>query len=153
VSVFRLPLTGTPHGPLDPLVSIANATSGDGTPLGDAIDHRTDTRWTSLAQTAGDSLTIELVREAVVSRVELDLGRPMLDGYPRRLRIARDDDPAPLWEGPTAGAAMLGALADPIAMPVAIDVPAGPPCRKLRLTLTASSRAPWTIAEIRVFGK
>jgi hypothetical protein len=50
---------------------------------------------------------------------------------------------------------MLGALADPVRVPITLELPAPSATSRLTLTLTAAGDddLPWGIAEIRVFGK
>lgn len=151
-ALFRLPkMEAPPRAGGDP-VTIAAVTSPDGSTIPQTIDGRRETRWTWEKQEPGNAVKIDLGREITVSRLEFDLGLPMLGGYPRRLRVTREDGTT-LWEGPTAGAAMLGALADPIGMPVVINLSTPSAARRLDLTLLTASKAPWTIAEIRVYGR
>jgi hypothetical protein len=120
------------------------------------VDGQLATRWwTSRAQVGGDQVVITLGQSATVSRVELDLGR-FRDDYPRRLqvRVGPGASPAVVWESGAAGPAMLGALGDLLRMPVVIDLSVPTQGRQITLTLVAADQtAPWSIAELRVFGR
>ena len=121
------------------------------------IDGVLATQWQTVGpQTAGDQVVITFDRPVTISRLEMDLGAFQVN-YPRRLRISVADHhepPVVVWEGGTAGAAMLAALADPVRTPLAIDLPRLAHGRQLFLTLAATDPVVyWSIAELRVFGR
>jgi hypothetical protein len=115
------------------------------------------TRWENVPdRQPDDHVDVTLAEASPITRVELDLGRYGLE-YPRSLRISLGSDRLSLstvWEGRTAGLALLGALRDPRRMPIAIDLPPGAAGRELRLTLLEEHPAfSWSIADLRVFGR
>jgi hypothetical protein len=115
------------------------------------------TRWEAVAdQERNDQVRLTLAAPATLTRVELDLGNYGLE-YPRRLRVSVGRDRAsvtPVWEGKTAGLALLGALKDRHAMPITIDLPPGTVGQEILLSLLEEHPTfSWSIAEIRVYGR
>ena len=106
-------------------------------------------------QADGDTVRITLERTEPIARVELDLAGPATV-YPRRLRVSVSDGDGPeetVWEGGTAGAALLAAYYDYRRVPLTISLPAGTTARRVVLTSTGSDPSePWSMAEIRVIG-
>ena len=121
------------------------------------LDEDVTSRWvTDKPMQNGDQVIVVLPQPAELTRFEMDLGESNLD-YPRRLRIDLAEEgqkPVTVWEGATAGAALLGALADRVRTPVAIDLPPGTVGRRFTLTnLQDHEIFYWSIAEIRAFGR
>jgi hypothetical protein len=121
-----------------------------------AADGALDTRWEDPADGAPGEMTIELERPAAITRIELDIAQWRLD-YPRRLRIAvaaPGADPVTVWEGRTAGLAVVAALDDLNRMPLRIDLPPGTTGQRVVLTLLeAHKELSWSVAEVLVWGK
>lgn len=121
------------------------------------LDEDLTTRWlTDKPMLNGDQVIVVLPQPAELTRLEMDLGEWNLD-YPRRLRVELAEEgqnPVTVWEGGTAGAALLGALGDRVRTPVAIDLPPGTVGRRFTLTsLQGHEVFYWSIAEIRAFGR
>lgn len=121
------------------------------------LDGDLNTSWQSEApQSAGIEIVMAFAQPVRLQRVEMDLADLTLN-YPRKLTLQVADGgrpPVVLWEGRTAGAAVLGALADPKRVPVAVELPEPVPGR--RFLLTTQEREPvfyWSIAELRAFGR
>jgi hypothetical protein len=115
------------------------------------------TRWEAVAdQERNDQVLVSLAAPATLTRLELALGLYGLE-YPRRLRVSVGTDPGsltPVWEGRTAGLALLGALKDRRAMPITIDLPTGTVGREILLSLIEEHPTfSWSITEIKVFGR
>lgn len=128
-------------------------TTAHGTSVSDILDGTVETPWSTIRpQQVGDQIRIDFNREAIVSRIEMDLGQTPTD-FPRRLRIdafTGEADGATVWHSGTAGPTVLAMLHGG---PLAIDLPAGTRASALTLTLTAGHpRLPWSIAELRTFG-
>jgi hypothetical protein len=157
--VFTLPrLTGAQPERDDPVATVSGlvATSHPGIETA-MLDGDLTTRWqTDGVQERGDEVRVSLAVETLVSRIELDLGGDALV-YPRRLRVSvveAGDGPARVvWEGGTAGYAVLAAHRDRVRMPMRIDLPDVARARSVLLTVV-SDEAPreWAIAELRIFG-
>ncbi|MEO8070040.1 MAG: hypothetical protein ABI652_01450, partial [Acidobacteriota bacterium] len=89
-----------------------------------------------------------------------DSTRTSASGGAARPGLALDTDcetcgpPVTIWEGGTAGAALIGAFHDYDRKPVIIDIPPSAPGRRLLLSITASEeKANWSVTELRVFGR
>lgn len=120
-------------------------------------DGTLDTQWkTGAPQAPGQQVVVSFGRDALVSRVEMDLGDARLD-YPRELRIeARTSDGRveTVWHSGTAGPAMVAAYRDRLTLPLAITLPPRTRAADLILTLTAAQpEFFWTVAELRAFGR
>jgi len=88
--------------------------------------------------------------------VEIDLGA--FDAHhPRVLQVSAANDgesPRVIWTGATHGAASVGVLDDVARRALTIDLPASAPARQLILTISeADPSSPWSIAELKVFGR
>jgi hypothetical protein len=121
-----------------------------------AIDGNPSTWWrTAKPQEDGDELTMVFDEPVRLARLEIDLGDDVLF-YPRVLRIQRADvgEPATtVWEGRTAGLALLGTLSNHVRAPVIIDLPETAPARRFVLgTLERHREFPWVVAELHAFG-
>jgi hypothetical protein len=149
------------HGPerapdLDviPVRSVIDGTGRDVSPL--IVDRNLETRWVSeKPQAAGDEVIVHLGSPADVERFEIDLATYTLD-YPRHLRIAAalsDGTSRVVFEGRTAGLAVLGALANHQATTLEIDLDEAVEATTLILTLLDDDETfHWSIAELRVLG-
>ena len=134
--------------------------SGPKSPAATAADLQDDdpvTRWAAVPdEQSNDHVFVTLAEAAPITRVELDLGSYGLE-YPRNLRVSVGPDRAslsPVWEGRTAGLALLGALKDHRRMPITIDLPPGTVGRELQLTLLEEHPTfAWSIADLKIFGK
>jgi hypothetical protein len=120
------------------------------------LDGNPMTLWeTETGQTPGDQILIALAGSATISRVELDLG-PFPGAYPRRLRISVGPAGAllPVWEGKTAGLALLGALENGRTVPIRIDLPPGTTGQQIQLALVDEQpKVSWSVSDVRVYGK
>jgi hypothetical protein len=121
------------------------------------LDGDLKTSWQSEApQSAGIEVVVAFAQPVRLQRLEMDLADLALN-YPRKftVQVAREGGaPGVIWEGRTAGAAVLGALADPRRVPVAIEFPE--PVVGRRFLLVTQERDPvfyWSIAELRAFGR
>ena len=85
----------------------------------------------------------------------MELGRAGFE-FPRQLEIDVSADSeawAEAWSGPTAGLAV-GALMQDFVRPLMLFAFDERPARFIRLRQTGRHRtAPWTVAELRVFGR
>ncbi|MCC7010636.1 MAG: hypothetical protein IT184_17635 [Acidobacteria bacterium] len=117
------------------------------------LDRDLRTIWqTGGPQRAGDQVIVVLDRPMTVARFELDLGGSRLE-YPRELEVDLAEPghpPVRLWDGRTAGLAILGALNDQARMTMAIPVSARG--RRFTFTLRQGADYAWSIAELRAFG-
>jgi hypothetical protein len=143
--------------PTDPALPIERITvSGPEFQTSVLLDGNPMTLWeTERDQTPGDQIVVTLARPATISRIELDLG-PFPAAYPRRLRISAGaiGSVAQVWEGKTAGLALLGALEDGFNVPLRIDLPSAAVGQKVVLALVAEHPTiSWSVSEIRVYGK
>jgi hypothetical protein len=123
---------------------------------GNLMDGDVNSWWqTAEPQARGDEIVVVFRQPVRLVRFEMDLGIA-LQHYPRHLRIQLADpgtSPVIVWEGRTAGLAMLGALADHVRAPVTIDLPEPVSGRRFILGTRERQREfPWSIAELRAFG-
>jgi hypothetical protein len=114
------------------------------------------TRWKAPANAGSNSqLVVKLAEEASLDCVQLGLGAYRMH-YPRALRIQVASDPGPprtVWEGRTAGMAMLAVLVDYRNPVLSISLPSGTIARNVVLTLTEQDPVfSWSVAEVRVTG-
>jgi hypothetical protein len=156
--VYRLPATAMPLHASDPELPIAYVDANQNfVGLPRLLDRDLQTWWqTQEPQSVGDQLVIVFDAPVRLSRIDLDLSTSTLD-YPRKLRVEAADLDAPaatLWEGRTAGLAILGALSDHLRAPVRIDLAPGALARRFTLTTLERQRDHhWSIAEVRAFGR
>jgi hypothetical protein len=156
--LYQLPERRHPiDRPTDPALPIERiAVSGPEFQTSVLLDGDPMTLWeTERDQTPGDQIVVTLARPATISRIELDLG-PFPAAYPRRLRISAGaiGSVAQVWEGKTAGLAMLGALEDGVNVPLRIDLPSTVVGQQVVLALVAEQPTiSWSVSEIRVYGK
>jgi len=153
--VYQFPRK-TPPPPAERLIHVARIeASVNGEGAGAMIDGWRQTIWSPGPQARGIRVTATLASADVVSRVEMDLESALLT-YPRGLRIEGVDEGdarVSLWDGGTAGPAIVGVLRDWRRAPVVIDLP---PTKLKQLTLTLTVDEPsvaWTIAELRILGR
>jgi hypothetical protein len=157
-ALYQLPARShTNERPADPVLSIERiAGSGPDVQTSVLVDGNPMTLWeTERDQTPGDQIVITLARPSTISGIELDLG-PFPAAYPRRLRVSAGavESVAQVWEGKTAGLALLGALKDGINVPLRIDLPSPVPGQQIVLALVDAQRAiSWSVSEVRVFGR
>jgi hypothetical protein len=155
LALFRLTKRQQPPRPGPPLPVASLAASVNGPLLGLALDRDLTTRWTTGPQTADMMLEIDLGKIQEVGALELSLGDSPRD-FPRSLRIDASDDGATwrqVWQGTSAGHAVMAAVVDPVAMPLVYDLRAVS-TRYLRLSLLSADKIfYWSIAELRVLGR
>jgi hypothetical protein len=113
------------------------------------------TRWHTGGPQSATQVTIDLGSVKQVAGLETQLSGYVAD-FPRLLMIEVSEDGVAwkqVWAGPTAFAAYLAALEDPLLVPLRIAVPASP-ARFVRLSQTSSDPVYyWTIAELRLYGQ
>lgn len=123
---------------------------------GKLVDGDPTTVWESGVPQSGDpseSLLADLGSVQQVDGVELALGRAYA-GYPRELLIEalREDGRwVAVWRGHPAGIAFMGALTDPVHVPVRIGF-APVSTKQVRVRQVGQSRAQWAAAELSVLG-
>jgi hypothetical protein len=141
----------------DPVLPVQTITvSGPEFQTSVLLDGNPMTLWETVGdQTPGDQIVVTLAKPATISRIELDLG-PFPSAYPRRLRISAGaiGSVTQMWEGKTAGLALLGALSDGVNVPIKIDLPTPVVGQQIALTLVDEyTKMSWSVSEIRVHGK
>jgi hypothetical protein len=158
-AIYLLPeRTADPVAPLGARLSIsAIEGTGDFAEASLALDGDVSTRWSTPGpQQRGHELVATFDAPVTVTRVEMTQGPWELD-YPRGLRVSianPGEEPVVLWEGRTAGRALIAALEDPLSIPVRIDLPPGPAGTRLILTSVGSHDAlHWSVTELRIFGR
>ncbi len=123
-----------------------------GAPWGQMHDGDLRTAWvTPAGQSGGETVDLDLGTVTPVGGVTLRQGT-YPSAYPRELGVELSVDGRAwreVWRGRAAAAAMVGALADPAATPIALTF-APAPARFVRLTQHGQSARPWAIAEIEV---
>jgi hypothetical protein len=127
------------------------------TPVVALTDSNEATAWTGRSAAGTEaSLRVTLQQTATISKLELDLGPEALS-YPKRVRVrfsgAEGDGTAVIWEGGTAGPAILAALRNPTHIPMALDLPVRSPIDQFIVTFDNDQRANWKVTELRVYGK
>lgn len=157
-TLYRLPARPPEPRPPDAVVQVSDVRSNlDASSITAVVDGDLETTWhTSTSQMAGNEIAITLDRPMTVLRIELDLGRAHSE-YPRKLQITVSDggsDPVVVWDRWTMGPVILAALSDPRRIPISLDL--APQVRGQRIVLRVSEDYeiyPWSIAELRVFGR
>jgi hypothetical protein len=155
--VFAFPRTSPESGP-DPASEVRIAEVLDRwkqDAVATVTDGNVETAWQSDApQFVGDTLQVSFHNPVIVTHLEMSLGRDTLN-YPRRLRITANETEGPLlWEGRTAGAAVLGAIASPKTVPMSIKFDQHRPAETLVLTIAENDPDHyWSVSELRVFGR
>lgn len=120
-------------------------------------DGNVNTRWEAPADgKPGDQIILALNEPAAIDAVEMDLG-PYRLGYPPKLRVEVGDGltlPHTVWEGRTAGLAMLGVMTNYKTATITIDLPPRTVGRQVMLTLIEKHKTlSWSVGEIRLIGK
>jgi hypothetical protein len=158
-SIFLLPAS-----PADPLESAADGpltirsiTALDmNERVAALVDQDEGTFWTGTRGRSPSGLRIEFQERVTISRVELDLG-PGTFAYPEGVQVRAVDGsgspPAIVWEGGTAGPAILAALRDPVRIPLALNLASRPATDRLIVTFEENEKVAWRIAEVRVYGQ
>jgi hypothetical protein len=113
-------------------------------------------RWLSATpQRGSESITVDLSAVRRIDGIVLSQGAFVQD-YPRALQIETSEDSrewTTVWSGRGAARAVAGALKDPAMVPLSFTfAPASARWIRLR-QLGRHSIAPWSIAELRVYGK
>jgi glucosylceramidase len=144
LATFTWPASAVGHGTTLRPVSLAGATATATSNPADAalaIDADASTRWSSgTAQAPGQSLTVDLGRRTVFSRVAIDAGDNLGD-YPRGWTVSASDD-GTTWRDLASGAGS-GQL-------IKVDVPRTN-ARFVRVTQTGSSGSWWSVADLRLY--
>jgi hypothetical protein len=137
--------TGTPL----PIARVA-ASRGKSSPER-AIDGNVDTSWNGDTQQTPVTFTIELNSPSAVAQVVLDLG-PYFSEFPARLRIDVSNDGTrwdTAWTGSGALPVYHAAVRHPRRVPAVFPI-GREDVRFIRLEQIGSSKADWSIAEVRV---
>ena len=153
-TLYRLPVAPPApprvQGTVVPVTGLEANVDADGTSF--AVDGDRMTRWETGPQRPGHELIVELDRTYAIEAVILELG-PFSDDFPRLLLVELSEDRqtwVEAWRGTTTAAAMVGALADPIAHPIALRLD-GRTARYVRLRQLATDPIYyWSIAELTV---
>jgi hypothetical protein len=138
-----------------PAITIARieATTND-KDIGAVLDGHLDTRWHTVPQTGGETITIALDRAQHVAAVVLSLGT-YAGQYPQWLEVEVSADGAAwsrAYSGDTALATYDAALRSPREVPIVVPVHRDG-VRLLRLRQSGRDpRRGWTIVELRVIG-
>ena len=155
LALFHITREGPPPEIGRPLQVASLSSNVNGPLVGLMLDRDLGTRWTTGPQTKGMMLEIDLGSSRQLSAIELSLGSSYRD-FPRGLRIEASDDRdawSQVWQGTSAGHAVIGALVDPAKMPLVYDL-ASVNARYLRLALTGEDQTfYWSIAELKVLGR
>jgi hypothetical protein len=115
------------------------------------IDGDLKTRWHAREQRGTETVTIDLGVAHTLRALVLCLGS-YTSQYPRVLAVDASDDGSrwvTVWTGRTALIAYDGAIADPLAVPLAVPVNARARWLRVRQTAAEATRG-WTIVEVRV---
>jgi hypothetical protein len=141
------------EGPSIPVVRIE--TTANTRDIGAVLDGDLDTRWHTVPQAGGETITIALDRAQYVSGLVLCLGA-YAGQYPRGLEIDVSADSvtwSPAYAGGTALETYDAALRAPREIPVTLPIRRDA-VRFLRLRQTGHDpRRGWTIVELRVIGQ
>ena len=157
-SAYEIAVTGAlPRpvitGPELGVVQIA-ATAND-KDIGAVLDRDLDSRWHTVPQSGGETITITLDRPQHVAAVVLCLGT-YAGQYPRELEMDVSADQAtwtPVYRGRTALETYDAALRAPREIPITLPVQRDA-VRFVRLRQTGSDpQRGWTIVELRVIGR
>ena len=118
-------------------------------------DRDRTTRWHSGPQEVGTIVDLDFGAVRTAAGIDLLLG-PFVEDWPRGFVIEASMDGQSwnvIWEGPTAGLALVAALEAPLEVPMKFRFP-GTPARMLRMRLTAKDPIYyWSIAEMNVVGQ
>ncbi|HET7695043.1 MAG TPA: discoidin domain-containing protein [Vicinamibacterales bacterium] len=139
-------------GPIVPVARIeASANAKD---IGAVLDQDLDTRWHTVPQRGGETITVTLDAPRRVSGIVLCLGTYAAQ-YPRALEVAVSADArswTPVYTGATALETYDAALRSPREVPITVPIRRDG-VRFLRLRQTGGDpRRGWTIVELRVIG-
>lgn len=140
------------EGPAIPVARVeATANARD---IGAVLDGDLDTRWHTVPQAGGETITVALDRAQHVAAVVLCLGA-YAGQYPRMLEIEVSADSikwTPVYTGGTALETYDAALRSPREVPITLAIRRDG-VRFVRLRQTGrDSRRGWTIVELRVIG-
>jgi hypothetical protein len=118
------------------------------------LDNDLDTRWHTVPQSGGETITVTLARPQHVASLVLCLGT-YAGQYPRTLEIEVSGDSiawSRVYTGQTALATYDAAVRSPREVPITLPIDRDG-VRFLRLRQTGSdARRGWTIVELRVIG-
>jgi hypothetical protein len=138
-----------------PAIAVAQIeSSANRRDIGAVLDGDLDTRWHTVPQSGGETITVSLARPQHVSAVVLCLGT-YAGQYPRELEIAVSADSvawSPVHTGGTALETYDAALRSPREVPITVPIKRDG-VRFLRLRqIGRDPRRGWTIVELRVIG-
>jgi hypothetical protein len=124
--------------------------------VGRMFDGDVTTAWgTGVGQIGGEEVVLELDAVHDLATLVLQMGAYAL-GHPAALEVDASDDRAtwrPAWRGEVGTLAVRGAIADPAAAPIVLDL-GTTRGRYLRLRQTgAEPTIPWWIADVRLTGE
>ncbi|MDQ3487214.1 MAG: discoidin domain-containing protein [Acidobacteriota bacterium] len=150
---YRMPDAVNPAAAIGSAWPIASvATSGaDLTNASVAIDGDIKTAWTAAPQAEGAALVVDLGEARGVAGATLALGSN-IGAYPRRVAVEASSDGTAwttVWEGSGLGPAIAGIMRTPREARLTLAFKATT-ARYVRLRLTASAQASWTVAELGV---
>jgi F5/8 type C domain len=149
-----IPADEPPNAHTIPVQSIT--TSGPAVGLSVITDGDPNTHWKSAtSQRGSEFVALDLGSIKVVNGLTLAMGSHPAD-YPRELAIDISTDAhawTTVWRGPTAGRATRGAMLNPRDVPLSISI-APATARFVRLRqLGKEPLYPWSIGEVRIFGR
>ena len=150
-TVYRLPDPRPPVrlGEAARIVAAEASTNHARVPL--IWDNDPATQWQDGPQRPGQWVSVDLGSVQVVTAVQQSIGRDYL-GFPRRLAIDVSSDGAgwkTVWEGPTAGHTMLGAIRHPRSVVLEFVFEAVS-ARYVRLSQAGKFEGGWAVAEVRI---
>ena len=102
-----------------------------------------------------DQYIVAFDRLVEISSIELEIGEHR-DNRPPVIRISvadQDRDPVVVWEGRSAGIAMVAALKDRLRFPLTFDLPPSTSGRRLTVTAVGTPKFSWEIERVNVYGR
>jgi hypothetical protein len=104
---------------------------------------------------SGDKYLVSFEQPVEISSIEIELGEHR-NNRPPAVRISMADpgrDEIVVWEGRSAGIAMLAALTDRVRFPLTFDLPSSPSGRTLIVTGIGVSGFSWVVDRVKVYGR
>jgi hypothetical protein len=143
------PIIAGPELPVERIEASANSKD-----IGAVLDRDLDTRWHTVPQTGGETITVTLDRPQHVAAIVLSLGA-YASQYPRVLEIDVSGDAltwTPAYRGATALETYDAAIRAPRAIPITVALRRDG-VKVLRLRQAGHNPRGWTIVELRVIGR